>query len=189
MEKTRKILVLGDSQVVYNRHQQISNPNPPILKIIQGQAPTTPSSIPSMIKTYLVENFDSVIFVFDLNNLKSLNSIRMFMKLLPLINQINTRSSDSSIQITKEEQEQMNDWKNVQEKMRKVPILIVGNKQDLINQSKAQYLKINVKVMKVIKELDSEKQCTYIESGISSLEIIWKYFRFFKQLPINIQFK
>eukprot|EP00347_Sterkiella_histriomuscorum_P007979 403346834 len=57
----------------------------------------------------LRKHFDSIIFVFDLNNLKSLNSIRMFMKLLPLILQIDTRSINRSIQISKEEQDQMND--------------------------------------------------------------------------------
>ncbi len=46
--------------------------------------------------------------------------------------------------------------------------MVVGCKKDLIDQNKAQYLIINTKVLKKLKEIDPENHVQYTEAGLNA---------------------
>ncbi|CDW87792.1 UNKNOWN [Stylonychia lemnae] len=89
---------------------------------------------------------------------------------LQLLNQ-QKRKNSQSMEIESEDFQTMGSNQNIQRAIKSMPVLVVGCKKDLVDQNRAQYLVINIKVMKKIKEIDPDNQIQYLETGINGLGI------------------
>lgn len=48
-----------------------------------------------------------------------------------------------------------------------MPMMVIGCKKDMVDKSRAQYIMINTKVLKMMKTIDPEGMMQYTETGLS----------------------
>ena len=118
----------------------------------------------SVLQVYLTTQVDGVILCFDLNNLKSLESLPRYMSIVQTMMGRHRQAQRSDEEVERVLRGQVHE--QAAQGKRGPQVMVVGCKKDLVDKNRAQYLMINTKVLKMLKVLDPDNLVMYTETGL-----------------------